>query len=881
MQNKGNINKLIKEYSCMTLDSIFSALELNTQGLSEEKVQLNRHKYGSNMYFENANNSIIRCIKRAFINPFSIILFALGTISFVTDILLSTNNQKSFTSIVIIFSMLLISGIVRFIQELRSKTVADDLKNLVHTTVKVLRSGNWVEMPASELVVGDQIILEAGDFVPADTRIAEAKDLFVSQSVITGEAQVLEKNALPLGREPQWLNDYNNMLFRGSTIIGGYCQGIVLAVGENSVYGGLGAMESERKHGFDRGANSIALVLIKFMVVLLPIVFIISGITKSSWLEAFLFALSVAVGLTPELLPMVVNACLTKGSYSMGKKQTIVKNINAMQNFGSMDILCVDKTGTLTGDTILLEYFMDVLGNESQKTLDYAYLASFYHTGVGNPIDKAILRAKTMPGKGEYYEKLARQYAKIDEYPFDHDLHFSSVLLKNEDDLLIIKGSVDNVVERCKYIEHNGKILLMEDDAYASVHAITDEMLEEGMKLIAVAYKKFAKGISENTLQGEFVLLGYLAFFDAPKKSAAEAIKKLQELKLKIKVLTGDQQLVAHSICNRLGINIEGSITGKELATLSKNDLPLVVEHVDVFSELTPKQKAFIVETLQNNGHMVGFLGDGMNDLPASLQADVGISVENATDAVKECSDVILLKKDLNVLAEGVLEGRKAFANMSKYIKITASSNFGNICAVVIAGIMLPFFPMTSIQFLLLNLLYDILCFALPWDNVDEEMLHKPLEWSGKRLREFITFFGPLSSVFDLITFAFLYFILCPWLCGGDFKELASQEQQNFIAHFQTGWFLESMWTQVLILQLLRTKQMPFIQSMPGKPVVAVTIIGIMLFTFLPYTALGDMLGLCAMPLIYYAFLVSVVILYLLLVSFAKRVYIHKTNNLV
>lgn len=618
------------------------------------------------------------------------------------------------------------------------------------------------------------------------------------------------------------------------------------------------------------------------MAILVPIVFLASGLTKGNWMQAFIFALSVAVGLTPELLPMVVNACLAKGSYSMGKKQTIVKNINAMQIFGSMDILCVDKTGTLTGDQVILEYYMDILGNESQKTLDYAYLASHYHTGVGNHLDTAIRSVQNMPGRENYYKMLVAAHSKMDERPFDYSRRFSSVMVRDGKECLqIIKGSIDEVVSRCHYAEYAGTITEMEGNPSVSIHAVVDEMLEDGMTVIAVAYKRCEEEMLTSDEENDFILLGYLAFFDAPKKSAESAISKLQGLNVNIKVLTGDQRLVAESICRRLGISVDHVITGSELERLSENEIPIVVERNTVFTGLSPKQKESIVEVLQTNGHTVGFLGDGMNDLPAILQADVGISVENAAESVKESANVILLKKDLNVLEEGILEGRKAFANMTKYIKITASSNFGNICAIVIASVLLPFFPMTSVQLLLLNLLYDLLCLILPWDQVDQEMLERPLEWSGKKLGGFMMFFGPLSSIFDLVTFTVLFFMICPALCGGSFSVLEPEKQMIFISMFQTGWFLESMWTQVLILQLLRTGKLPFVRSKPGKPVIAVTILGILLYTILPVTLFGRMLGLCSMPFSYYVFLIAVVAAYLLLVTLAKSIYIRKKGNLI
>ena len=822
-------------------------------------------------------------LRRAFVTPFSMILLVLAAISFVTDVLLASNFSRNLTTVFIVLGMLLISGAVRFVQELRTKRVADHLTGMIATRVRVLRAGRWTELCSTELVVGDRVRLAAGDRVPADIRLTEAKDLFVSQSVITGESGVLEKRAVTLRPgTAKTAADYENVAFLGSTVMGGFGEGIVLAVGADTVYGGFSAAGAERKNGFDRGANSIAWVLIRFMAVLVPVVFAACGLTKGNWLSAFLFALSVAVGLTPELLPMVVNACLAKGCAAMGKKQTVVKTINAMQGFGSMDLLCVDKTGTLTGDVVALEYYMDVLGNESGRVLELAYLNSLYHTGVQNHLDDAILRCREMPGQRERFESLARRCPKLDELPFDYERRLAGVLVGGKENLLIVKGSLDELCSRCSHVEYKGQRLPMGPDAAASVHAVADEMLEDGMKVLAVACKPMEGRTARPEDVQNLTLLGYLAFFDAPKKTAAAAVARLRELHVGVRVLTGDQKSVAVSICRRLGIDAEQVLTGPELESLNENDATMRIERTAVFAELSPKQKARVVAVLRANGHTVGFLGDGMNDLPAILESDVGISVDTAAQAVKEGADVILLKKDLNVLGEGILEGRRAFCNLSKYIRITASSNFGNIVSIVIASVLLPFFPMTAVQLLLLNLLYDLLCLALPWDQVDPEACARPLEWSGRTLGRFMRFFGPLSSIFDLLTFAWLFFVLCPAVCGGGFFQLAQEAQRlRFIALFQTGWFLESMWTQVLILHLLRTAKAPFLQSRPSRPVMLVTGLGIVLFTGLTFTPLGRLIGLTALPPVYFAFLAVMVALYLLLVSLAKGLYRKKYRELI
>ncbi len=883
MKDGSSIHQRVLHYAHTGTNTLYHDFQISEDGYDDEQVEKSRQQYGCNLLAGPTRDTILYRLRRAFIHPFAIILFVLAIISFITDVLLVSNFSRDMTTVMIILCMLIVSGIVRFFQEMRSKRVADHLTSLLHSGVTVHRNGKWMEISSSELVVGDTVRLSAGNRVPADIRLTATNDMFVSQSVITGESAILEKNAQILSIEkPQSYGEYNNIVFMGSAVIGGSGDGVVLAVGQNTVYGGFSGAESNRKNKFDQGANSIAWVLIRFMAILIPIVFITCGLTKGNWLSAFLFALSVAVGLTPEMLPMVINACLAKGSAAMSQKQTIVKNINAMQGFGSMDVLCVDKTGTLTGDTVLLEYYMDILGNESETVLDLAYLNSLYHTGVENHLDTAILRCQEMPQQESHFTKLSAQYAKLDELPFDYERKFVSVLVNHNDcSLLIVKGNVDEVCRRCRYIEYKGRHSLIKDNDFSSVHAVVDEVLEDGMKVLAVAYKQMNRAQLHSEDEQDLTLLGYLVFFDAPKKTAANAIQKLKNLSVGIKVLTGDQRDVAVSVCRRLGIDSKQVLTGRELAALTDDEQTIRIENTTIFAELSPKQKASIVQILQDNGHTVGFLGDGMNDLPAIVESDVGISVDTAAEAVKENADVILLKKDLNVLEEGILEGRKAFSNMSKYIRITASSNFGNILSIVIASVFLPFFPMTSVQLLLLNLLYDTLCLVLPWDHVDKDACCRPLDWSGRTLGRFMRFFGPISSIFDIITFAFLYFVFCPLVCGGSFFSLSGTDTQiQFIAIFQTGWFLESMWTQILILHLLRTKKIPLLQSRPSILVMAVTTLGILLFTVLTFLPASRLIGLTALPSVYFGFLIIIVALYLLLMTLMKSWYIRKYHEL-
>ena len=877
----------IKKYAYCEPSEIYRDIGASPDGLPIEQIESMREKYGKNSFNERKNDTMMQRLRRAFINPFHVILFVLGIVSLITDVFVASNFARNATTAIIIFSMILISGVIRLIQELRAKSASAQLDRLIHESVTVRRDGELMEIPTEELVIGDLVLFSAGDRVPADIRLTKITDLFISQAAITGESAILEKSCRKLSYgEQETLTQLENLAFMATTVISGKGEGIVLAVGKDTLYGSFTKPDSDDKNSFQKGANSIAWVMLRFMAVLVPIVFVLLGITGGKWLESFAFALSVAVGLMPEMLPMVITACLAKGSLAMSKKQTIIKDINAMQGFGSMDVLCMDKTGTLTNESILLEYYMDILGNENTEVLDLAYLNSSYHSGVRNTIDNAILACKTMPGRETHYTDLLAQYQKADEIPFDYARKFVSTLVRDSDGecQIIMKGDIRHIVSRCSHVEYRGETLPIEKDGMQSVSSVVDDMLKEGMKVIAIARKNVGHQ-REITPADEFnmTLVGYLSFFDAPKQTAKESVAALKRLKVAPKILTGDQAAIAVSVCRRVGISAETVLTGAKLDEMTDSELRTAVEEIHVFAELTPGQKVRLVSALRENGHSVGFLGDGVNDIPALNEANVGISVDTAVDAAKDAADVVLLQKDLNVLEQGVLEGRKTFTNMLKYIKITASSNFGNIFAIICASAFLPFLPMTSIQILLLNLLYDILCIVLPWDNVDEEETLSPRDWSGKTLGRFMMSFGPISSLFDIATFLFLYYFLCPMLCGGAtyLNITDSSLQLQYVSLFQTGWFLESMWTQVLILHFLRTPKVPFMQSRSSTPVICITLAGIVAFTAITFTSGASLFGLTMLPLWYFAFLVIVALAYMLLTTVAKYFYKKKYHELI
>lgn len=907
------LDSCIKKYAYREVSNICEEIGTSTDGLSVAQVAEMRARYGANVFGGEKDGTRMRCVRRAFINPFNSILFVLGSISLMTDVLLASNFARNATTAIIIFSMILISGAIRLVQELKAKNAAEQLERLIHERIRVRRGGELQDIPAEELVVGDIVLLSAGDRVPADLRLTKVTDLFISQAAITGESAILEKTAAACHfGTAEALTELENLAFMATTVIGGKAEGVVLAVGKNTLYGSFSMMDTEEESAFERGANSIAWVMLRFIAVLIPIVFVILGVTGGKWLESFAFALSVAVGLMPELLPMVITACLARGSLAMSRKRTIIKDINAMQSFGSMDVLCMDKTGTLTNESILLEYYMDVVGNESTTVLDLAYVNSAYHSGVRNPIDNAVLACQTMPGRERHFQELLSEYRKIDEIPFDHARKFVSTLVADGEGntQLIMKGDIRHIVARCTRVEYRGEVLPIDEDERQSVDAIVEEMLQDGMKVIAVARKPMG-GIDRRTVsfddafddasvadrwtsseetpalerreEQDMILMGYLAFFDAPKLSAKRSVEALQRLRVTPKILTGDQAAVAASICRRVGIPAEHMLTGKGLEALSDRALVKAVEECHVFAELTPGQKVRIVSALRANGHTVGFLGDGINDIPALCEANVGISVDTAVDAAKDAADVVLLEKDLGVLEQGILEGRKTFTNMLKYIKITASSNFGNILSIVCASAFLPFLPMSALQILLLNLLYDALCIILPWDHVDAEELVAPRDWSGRSLGRFMLSFGPISSLFDIVSFLFLYFVLCPALCGGAtyLRLQDSVLQLRYVSVFQTGWFLESMWTQVLILHFLRTRRIPFLQSWPSAPVACITLAGIVTFTAITFTRGAALFGLTKLPPVYFTFLLLVVVCYMMLTTIAKSVYQKKCHELI
>ena len=820
----------------MTKDT-YNDFSFKREGLTKEEREKRKREFISN-----ASNSSGTTFKHIFLNPFSLILFFIGLCS----LLLSSFYKDGFITSLIIFIALVLSYILRFTSEFKARKEEKKLSALLHTKVRVKIDGEWKQLDSNEVVVGDLISLKAGDMVPFDIFSLDSSDLYISEAAITGESKVINAN---------------RVIRKGSTIISGSVVGAVLNLGDKQQ-----VEKVKGKSTFEDGAASITKLLIKFMLVIIPAVFILSGVLRGNYLTALLFSLSIAIALVPELLPLVVTTCLWKGSRAMEKRETIVKNIDALQILGSIDTLCIDKTGTLTCDNITLEYYTDITGCESEKVLQYALLNSIYHSGENNLLDRAISERVTNK------EKLIEGYTKISEHPFTYNKMYSSTLVKKADKkILIIKGHSREVIEQCAFVEYKGKVLPL--DRSIETKTLDSEMAEEGMKVLAVAYKERSDEEAK-----DFIFLGYLAFFDPPKKSALNALSSLKELGVSVKVLSGDDRETTLSICKRLNIDTSNTLTGSDIDKLTEAEVERRIEEVSVFSELKPEQKELIVSLLQKNGHLTGFLGDGLNDLPAMLRADVSISVDSAVEAIRESAEVILLKKDLSVLRGAINEGRKAFVNMQKYINITAASNFGNILALASASILLPFFPMTSIQILLLNILYDILCLVLPSDNVSSEQIKQPLKWSAKKLSRFMLSFAPLTTLFDLLTFGLLFFVVCPSVFNESYTALSPLLKEDFITLFHSTWFIESMWSQVILLYLLRA---PSLKAKPSIAFIVVTTIALALYTLLTTTSIGSIFGLTPLPLTLYLYLLIFMVIYLLLITIAKVIYLKKYKDLI
>lgn len=866
-----------------TAEELLGLYNVPAGGLTDALAERSRDEYGANILTNGKKDSAAKRLAEAFISPFTLVLLALAVISVFTDIVFASAGERSYATVGIISAMVIISGTLRYVQETRSCNVAEKLTGMLHTTACAERGGAKREIPIEEIVVGDLIHLSAGDMIPADLRILTAKDLFISQSALTGESEPVEKTACSGGARDT-LTDTENLAFMGSNVVSGSATAVAVAVGNGTMLGNMaGSLNGEApKTAFEKGVNSVSWVLIRFMLIMVPVVLFINGFTKGDWVQALLFAISVAVGLTPEMLPMIVTACLAKGAVVMSREKVIIKNLNSIQNLGSMDILCTDKTGTLTQDRVVLEYHLNVDGAEDERVLRHAFLNSYFQTGLKNLIDIAVIARQQELGTGD----LTERYTKVDEIPFDFERRRMSVVVRDRagKTQLVTKGAVEEMLKCCSFAECGGSVLPLTDEVRSLVTSRSDAMNEQGMRVIAVAQKTNPAPAGEFSAADErdMVLIGFLAFLDPPKDTTKAAVQALAEYGVSVKILTGDNEKVTRAICSQVGLDAENMLLGSEIDALTDAQLGRLAAGVTVFAKLSPAQKARIVSVLRERSHSVGFMGDGINDAAAMRAADVGISVDTAVDIAKETAGVVLLEKDLMVLERGVIEGRKIYANMIKYIKITASSNFGNMLSVLASSAFLPFLPMASIHLILLNLIYDVSCTAMSWDNVDAEYLRSPRKWDAAGISRFMLRIGPTSSVFDIATFLLMYFVICPAFTGGELYTSLTDPASRalYVSIFQTGWFVESMWSQALVIHMLRTPKLPFVQSRAAAPVTLLTLAGSCAVTVIPFTPLGRALGFTALPAAYFLWLAAIVAGYMLLATAVKKSYVRRYGEL-
>ena len=854
------------------------------RGLTEEQVEENRDLYGENIITKGQEDSILKKIYESIINPFTVILLVIALVSLVTNVWLAKPGEEDPTTSIIIVVLVLISGGIRFVQELRSDRAASNLSRLIVNTATVIREGSEKELPIDELVVGDIIKLSAGDMIPADVLLLDSRDFFVQQSGLTGESDAVEKVCLAKsdGQNLDSLLETESLAFMGTNVISGRATALVLVVGDETM---MGAIEQtlntyDEPISFEREMNSISWLLIRLMLVMVPVVFFINGLTDGDWLEAGVFALSVGVGLTPEMLPMIITASLAKGSIIMAQEKVVIKKLNAIQDLGAIDILCTDKTGTLTQDEIVLEYPLDIHGDLDLAVLRRAFLNSYYQTGLKNLMDRAIInRTEKEAEKHEIVRNLDQTFKKIDELPFDFERRRMSVIVKDDEDVIsmVTKGALEEMLAISSHVEYKKRITELTEEIRQEILAEVAQLNEQGLRVLGVSYKSDLEEDYDYEVKDEsnMILTGYLAFLDPPKSSAAPAIETLAEYGVATKILTGDNDKVTQAVCEKVGLDVDNILLGVEVDALSDEELSQAVEHTTVFAKLSPDQKARIILQLKANGHKVGYMGDGINDAPSMKVADVGISVDTAVDIAKETADVILLDKDLMVLEKGLVEGRKVYANMTKYIKMTVSSNFGNIFSLLFASIFLPFLPMAPVHLIVLNLVYDLSCIALPFDNVDSEFLKKPRIWSANSITRFMAWIGPISSIFDVLTYLLLYFIIVPMITGGSYQA-GSGQAETFITLFQTGWFVESIWTQTMVIYMLRSPKLPFVQSRPALSVIVTTMAAALFVTSLPYSLFASVLKTAPLNGTYFLFLLLIIALYMVSVTLVKHLYIKR-----
>ena len=859
------VEKTLRENSKLELKKLFDKFQTSYEGISIVELDEKLEKYGKNTIEIKNENTIWHKLKEAFINPFNIVLMMVAAITFFTDVVIATN--KDYATFILIVSTVLISAIISLKEQTKSDNAAKKLKQMITNKMEVIRDDVQTTIDIENIFPGDIVKLSSGDMIPGDVRFLEAKDLFIDQAPLTGESVPVEK--FNIVKDPKAdITDISNIGFMGTNIVSGSATAIVIATGNYTYFGSMAKSlyTVNEKNSFERGIDDISKMLIKFMAILIPVVILSSVLTKRDFLESLLFAITIAVGLTPEMLPVITTSTLAKGAVEMSKKKTIVKRLSAIQTFGQMDILCTDKTGTLTEDEVVLERYMDVLGNENIRILKHAFLNSYFQTGLKNLIDLAIVSRADK----ENLNVLKEKYIREDEIPFDFSRRRMSVVLRDETGKrqLITKGAVDEVMACCSFIDIDGKAIELTDDLREKAYAVYEKHNNEGLRVLAIAQKNDIHDVETFGVQDEskMVLIGFVGFLDPPKASAKKAIAALKRHGIDTVILTGDSEGVALNVCKEVGIAVKNRLTGKEIEVLSDEELKEKVLDCHLYSKLSPLQKQRVVRIYQELGKTVGYMGDGINDSPPLKQADVGISVDTAVDIAKETADIILLEKDLNVLEEGVINGRKTFTNLLKYIKMATSGNFGNMISVIIATILLPFLPLLPVHILIQNLLNDFAQIGMPFDNVDKEYIKKPKNWNTNGIKKFMMVFGLISTILDLLCFAVLWFVF-----GYNTPEKAIM--------FQSGWFMFGILSQTLIIHLIRTDKIPFVQSRSSKQLLISTFTIVLITLIISFTNIAVIFDLHQMPLTYLGWILILMSIYVLLIQIYKKIYINKNKE--
>ncbi len=860
-KNKHDTELKLRSDASLTAEELLTHLSSAHTGLTNQEVENRQDEFGKNVITTGNKNTTLHRLKEAVINPFNIILLMVAVVACFTDVV--TSKNPDYFTVIIILSLVFLSSLVSFIQSQRSNTAAEKLSKMISNKSSVRRDGKLIEIPMDEIVPGDVVWLSAGDMLPGDVRFLSTKDTFVAQSALTGESNPVEKFSDLRNKQDDALTDLCNIGFMGSNIVSGSATAIILTTGNNTYFGSMANTLSGNRAetSFERGVSSVSKLLLRMMLVMVPIVFLINGLMKNDWPSSLLFAVSIAVGLAPEMLPVIMTSTLAKGAITMSKHKVIVRTLGAIQTFGEMDILCTDKTGTLTEDKIALEKYMNVHGEDDVRILRHAYLNSYFQTGLKNLIDIAIINRAAKYN----LENILDNYSCVDEIPFDFSRRRMSVVLIDEKGKrqLVTKGAVEEMIAISSFVEIHGRVLPLDEKSRRMALATYEKHDADGLRMVAVAQKNEVPGSGAFSVKDErdMVLIGFLGFLDPPKESAKDAITALQEHGVRTVVLTGDSEGVALKVCGKVGVNTSQLITGRDVDRMDDAALHDAVNTCDLFAKLSPSQKERVVKAFQTSGHTVGYMGDGINDALALRQADVGISVDSAVDIAKETADIILLEKDLMVLEEGVLEGRRTFGNIIKYIKMATSGNFGNMISVIVASIFLPFLPMLPVQILTQNLLCDFSQMGMPFDNVDNEYVKKPRKWETPSIKSFMAYMGPLSSVFDILCFAALW-----WAIGANRIELAPL--------FQSGWFVFGTVSQVLVIHIIRTGKVPFLQSKPSLPLIVSSLIVVVVALAIGFTKLAIGIDMMPLPVAFAPWLALILAGYFVFAQLIKKIYI-------